>query len=114
MASKKHPYCLTVGKLNRRITIETPTTPTDGETNPTYAVLAGNLAAEVMETTGGEYVRGRQIEAGIAAVIRIRWRSDITPVMRVRYGTRYLNILSAIDRTGTRSELEITCKEVQP
>jgi SPP1 family predicted phage head-tail adaptor len=96
------------------VTIETAATPTDGEPNPSYTTLAANVPAEVIETGGGEYLRGRQIEAGVNAVVTIRYRDDITPRMRVKYGARYLNIESAIDPTGYRSELQLTCKEIQP
>ena len=88
MASKKFPYCIEPGRLRQRVNIETPTTPTNGEVAPTFSNLATGVPAEVLETSGGEYVRGRQIEAGISAVVTIRYRSDVTPNMRLKYGTR--------------------------
>jgi len=101
-------------RLKHRVDIEEPTTPSTGETNPTYSALVRRVPAEVLETGGGERVRGRQIEAGIDAVITIRYRSDVTPVMRLKYGSRYFNIVRAIDRTGRTRALELLCKEVQP
>ena len=115
MASKNpYPYCLDPGRLRQRVTLEQATTPSSGETNPTYATYLSNVPAEVIETTGGEYVRGRQVEAGIVAMVTIRYRNGIYPTMRLRYGARYLNIVSCIDPTGYRSELLIQCREVQP
>ena len=114
MASKtKYPYCLPAMRLRHRVAIESATTEATGEPNPSYSTLA-TVAAEVIETTGGEWIRGRQVEAGINALVTIRWRDDVTPRMRVKYGTRYLNIESAIDPTGYRSEMLLTCKEIQP
>ena len=102
------------GSLRQRVDIQKPTTPTTGETTPTYGTLVNGVAAEVRETTGGEYIRGRQVEAGINAVLRMRYRSDITPDMRIKHGSRYYNIVSAIDPTGLRRELVINGKEVRP
>lgn len=100
-------------RLRHRVTIESATTASTGEPNPSYSALA-TVAAEVIETTGGEWIRGRQVEAGVNALVTIRWRDDVTPRMRVKYGTRYLNIESAIDPTGYRSEMLLACKEIQP
>ena len=119
MASKQqqYPYCILPGRLRQRVTIETAATPTDGEPNPSYTTLAANVPAEVREGSGGnfggEYTRGRQVEAGITCIVTIRYRSDITPRMRIKYGTRYLNIESVIDPNGYRSILELMCKEIQ-
>lgn len=114
MASKDYPYCLAPGRLRQRISIESATTPTTGETTPSFTTYAANVPAEVIETSGGEYIRGRQVEAGIVAMVTIRYRSGLDPTMRIKYGTRYLNIGSIIDPTGYRSELLIMCREVQP
>lgn len=114
MDSKKYPYCLAPGRLRSRVSIETATTPTNGEPNPTYTTLAANLPAEVLQTSGGEYIRGRQVEAGVDALVTIRYRSDVNPRMRVKWGTRYLNIESAVDPTGYKTELLMKCSEVRP
>jgi len=102
------------GKLRHRIDIEQAAETGDGSPNPEYSSLVTGLPAEVMETTGGETIRGRQVEANIRAVIEIRYRSDITPDMRVKYGSRYLNIVSVVDPTGRRRKTILTCSEVQP
>lgn len=116
MASKpnEYPYCLDPGRLRQRVTIETASDASDGEPNPTYTALASGVAAEVIETTGGEWIRGRQIEAGVRAVITIRHRADITPRMRIRHGSSYWNIRSVIDPTGYGTMLTIQCEEIRP
>jgi len=106
--------CLHSGRLRHRIDVEDATTPTDGETNPTYSTAIANLHAEVRETGGGEIIRGRQVEAGINAVITLRYRDDISPRQRIKYGSRYYNIVSQVDPSGLRRELVLSCKEVQP
>ena len=102
------------GRLNQRIDIQDATTPATGESVPSYANHVTGLPAEVRETGGGEYIRGRQIEAGITAVITIRYRSDITPRMRVKYGSRKFGIVSVGDPTGMGVITVLSCKEAQP
>ncbi len=99
-------------RLNQRVDIQAATTPTTGETNPSFAVHVANVPAEIRETGGGEYIRGRQVEAGVTAVITIRYRSDLSPTMRVRYGDRTLELVSVGDPTGHRVYLVLTCKEL--
>lgn len=112
MASKSRTYDLPSARLRQRVDIQKATTPTSGEPNPNNADWLLNVPAEVIETTGGEYIRGRTVEAGINAMVTIRYRSDISPTMRMRYGSRYLNIVSVTDPTGYRSELLLMCKEL--
>lgn len=112
--TNNQPHRLAPGRLRHKIDIESATTPTSGEPNPSYSTYARSLWAEVIETGGGEYIRGRQVEAHISALVTIRYRNDINPTMRIKYGSRYLNILSVIDPTGYRSELVLSCQEVQP
>lgn len=114
MASKDWPHCLAPGRLRQRVTIEQATTPTTGETNPSYSAFASNVPAEVIETLGGEYIRGRQVESGVKALVTIRYRTGVLPTMRLKYGSRYLNIMSVVDPTGYRAELLLSCGEVQP
>lgn len=117
MAFNQNPWCLAPGRLRQRVSIQAATTPTDGEAGPTYATWLRNVPAEVIEAGGamaggGERVRGRMIEAGLSAVVTIRYRDDISPTMRLVYGTRYLNIVSVTDPTGYRMETVLTCKEL--
>lgn len=111
---KTYMGSLDPARLRELVDIQTATTPTTGETTPTYANLATGLWAEVLETGGSEYIRGRQIEAGISAIVTIRYRADVTPRMRVKWGSRYLYVVYAIDPTGQRVATELLCKEVQP
>ena len=67
-----------------------------------------------METGGAEYVRGRQIEANVDVMVEIRYRSDITPDMRIVWGSRTLNITRAFDPDGRKTRTVMYCKEVRP
>lgn len=61
--------------------------------------------------------RSEQISDGIdirrrPCRIRFRWRSDVLPTMRVRYGNRELEIISGPVDLGRRETLEMVCEEV--
>ncbi len=64
--------------------------------------------------TGGEVVRGVQVEATATALIRMlsspRSR-QIEPRMRIRLDGRKLNVISVIDREGRQRELFVQVKE---
>lgn len=98
-----------------RVRIEEATTPTDGETTPTWSTLVRgtSVPCHVIERTGNEHLFGNQVEATVTSMVRMSYRSDVTPRMRLVYGSRNLNIVSATDPTGRGLELTIMCKEVQ-
>lgn len=45
-----------------------------GATNPQYTQLLGeNIPAEVLQVSGGEAIRGKQVEAGTSYVVSVAW-----------------------------------------
>lgn len=77
---------LEVGKLDRRITIQSATTAPDayGEPIETWSDLA-TLWAQVVPLGGREFFEARQVNAEQTVRFRIRYRADITREMRVIY-----------------------------
>lgn len=64
--------------------------------------------------SGGEVVRGRQIEADATGLLEILYTpttKQINPQMRIRLEGRTLNIVSAIDPDGRKRELMVQVKE---
>lgn len=54
-----------------------------GSANPDYSkLLAANVMAEVLQVSGGEFVRGRQVEAGTRFVITVDYLPDIAPTAK--------------------------------
>lgn len=96
-------------RLTQRVVLQKPTTPTDGETTPTFSDVAP-LRAEVVLTGGREYVRGRQVSAGTDAVVTIRHRAGVGTDWRFKWGTRFLNIVSAYDPDPDQSRNELVCE----
>ena len=100
------------GKLRQRITIEHDVgTSGPGQPTPIFVPLAKRVPAEVMAVTGGEIVRGQQMQDVTAYLVNIRWRSDVTPLMHIIHGTATLSIVSVRDLDGLRRDLSIQCKQ---
>lgn len=103
------------GELNRRITIQhiTGTTTNDyGEKISTWGDLA-TVWASVITTGGREFFAAQRLNEETTAVFRIRYRSDIDPTMRIKYGNRIFEILPPINDVNAKHvELLISAKEV--
>jgi len=104
---------ISAGNLTERITLQKPivTRGGDGSEVVAYATEA-TVWAECIKTTGREFYAAQRMNAEVADVFRIRYRSGMDTRWRVRYGTRILE-LTFIDDSGRRDgEMTLHCKEV--
>ena len=103
-------------RLRVKVELQKPTIPTDGATTATFAtidtVYAEIVSAAARGAAGQETGRGDEIEARTSWVITIRYRDDVTPAWRIKWGTRLLNIQSAYDPDNRRRDLVMLGKEV--
>lgn len=93
------------------------------EGEPTYGVDADwktiirELPCRWQEVSGGENVRGRQMEATTTSLLTCRWSPETRAIKsknyRLKIGSRILNIVSAVDRKGNCREIEIQASEVK-
>lgn len=104
--------CNKASYMRQRVTLETPTLPTDGEPGPSTWASKATLWARVEASAGNEQNRGDQMQSVVNYTVTIRYRSDVTPRMRFKYGTQYLNILAVFDPSGDREILRCQCKEL--
>jgi SPP1 family predicted phage head-tail adaptor len=101
------------GELKQRITIQHQTITRDGfgAEVPTWATLA-TVWAKIITTGGVETIDAPQVAtATITHEVTIRWRSDVTPLMQVLWGTRTLTIRAVVD-DNVRRMLVLSCDEV--
>ena len=99
------------GQLRQRVTVQEKSVTRDdyGAEVITWTDLATVWAA-VQPLTGREWIEGRQETAGVTTRIRMRYRSGITPEMRVSFGDIEFNILSVIH--VKERELHLMCREI--
>lgn len=101
------------GKLRQRVTIQDKSVAqnTYGEEVITYVDWATVWAA-VEPLRGREFLEGRQITAEVSTRIRIRYRSGISPEMRVVFGSIIYDIQSITHLEEREREIHLMCQEI--
>lgn len=101
------------GALDKRVTIRKPvqTVNSFNETVTTYTDVATVWAA-VEWRSGRRFEEAAKLNAEIQGVIRIRYRTDIRPEWRLKYGNRDIQILSVTNPYERGQELQLNCKEL--
>ena len=100
------------GLLNKRVTFQTntPTANSLGEYVDTYADTF-TVWAEILPLSGRLLFQAQQANSEVTGTIRIRYRSDVEPTMRIVHGSRYFRILSIIDPYEKHDHLDIMVEE---
>lgn len=90
---------------------------------PTYSVESDwkpairQLPVEWKEVTGGEVVRGRQMESTTTSLLRTHWSPETRAIepkkYRLKIGSRVLYVVSSIDPTGSNLEILIQTSEAR-
>ena len=101
------------GGLDQRVTIQTATTTYNsyGEPITTWADTFTDWG-QVISTGGGEYYAAQKINASTEIVFRMRYTDDIATTNRIKWLSRYFNILMINHVDGAYRELLISAKEV--
>ncbi len=107
--------CNLASRLRRGplVVFEQPTTPTSGEIAPTYST-AFTCRAEILPLRGREGLHGDQVEATTTWRVTFRYRSDVNASWRIKWGARYLGIVSVYDPDQMGRVLICQCEEVKP
>jgi SPP1 family predicted phage head-tail adaptor len=100
------------GDLKHRIELQTPSKSQNsfGEWIETFATVATVWAA-IIPLTGSKYLAAKQANSDVSGTVYIRYRSDIVPTMRLKYGNRILKIVSVIITKEKKNQIEILYKE---
>ncbi len=106
---------MNIGKMNKRITIQTATDAQDSfnsatETWADTVTLWGNINP----LSGKEYNANAQTESETTHVITVRYKSGITTKNRIKYGSRYFDIENVININESNQWLEMMCTERTP
>lgn len=99
------------GKLNQQIVIQsyTPTRNSIGEELiKTWSTVA-TVWASVDPLSGRELLAARDIRAEVTTRIRIRYRTGLTPKMRIVHGSSTYEISEVVNRTTANRDLELLC-----
>ena len=98
-------------RLRYRVTIERENSA-DGAEVPTYATFLADVPCDIVQVSGGEIYRGRQIEANASHMISMRYIEGVLPTMRLVQGAVIYNISKITRRNGRDHMLDIQASEV--
>lgn len=104
------------GKLNRKIDIQqnTPAKDSTGQSIESWAGVTGktSLWASVITTGGREFYAAQRLNVETSAVFKLRYKSGVTSLMRVKYSGRNFEIINVNDKDEKHEWLLLSCKEV--
>jgi SPP1 family predicted phage head-tail adaptor len=101
-----------IGDLNKRISIQYQTKVPDGLGGfTTIWTEAAAIFGAIWPVSANEQIQAAQVTMTITHRVRIRYRSVLRPSWRIKFGTRYFNIVSIIDPNMAHKYLDLLCKE---
>lgn len=104
-------------KLDRRVRIERPVPDTalDGAGSGNWQLVAEAWAnvQDMLPSRGERMAEGVNV-ASRPARIRMRYREDITPAMRIVMGSRVMQIISLPAELGRRDGIEFMVEDYSP
>jgi SPP1 family predicted phage head-tail adaptor len=101
------------GRLRHRVTIQQRAGTQDsyGQEDDDWNDV-DTVWAAVEPLRGREFLEARREGAEVTTRIVTRYRSGITPAMRVSYDSRTFDIVSVINVDERDSELQLMCREL--
>lgn len=100
------------GRLRHRVTVEQLLVTDDGYGGQSQAWSTfATVWASVEPLQGREYFQAQQAQATVTHKVTMRHLDGVTHDMRVKHGSRALNIVSVIDTEERGRELVLMCEE---
>ena len=106
------PRQFRLGAMRDRVTIQRPvqTVSDAGDVIYSFVNLYQNEPAKFESVSGGETLRGREVEAGINAVFTVHYRSNYAPEQRLTHNGITYGIVYVKPIEGGRRYCEIWCR----
>lgn len=103
------------GKLRHRVTIQrlvtgSPTQNAGGEPDASWADVA-TVYASIEPLRGRELLVAQQINSEVTGTIRVRYRAGLTSADRIKFGTRYYDVLGITNPEERNRELLLQVRE---
>lgn len=101
------------GKLDKRVELQAFTSVEDGMGGTTDSFVSRvSVWAGIFPMTGMEWMRAYAMTMAVTHRIIIRYRTDIKPSWRIKYGNRIFAIITILNMDEGEEKLEIMVKEV--
>lgn len=101
------------GLRRHRVDVQKPTAGSQNAYNETADTFSTQCRrfAQVLPRDGREVFRAQQVHTDLTHVIEIDYVSGLTSAWRLKYGSRILNILEAINVEDRNRRHQLICKE---
>ena len=99
--------------LNRRVTIQVRASGVDavGQPSTTWTTFA-TVWASIVHRSGLATIKSDAEASVVRTSIRIRYRTDVTPAMRVLYGTDVYQIDAVLPDLVNKQYVDLVCARV--
>lgn len=93
--NKKQDIDFQAGDLNIQISIQAKSGAKDsfGQSGDTWSDIVTDVWASIQETGGREFYAAQKSYAETTALFKVSFVNGIRTTMRIKFGTRYFNIL---------------------
>lgn len=100
-----------MGAMRERVEVQSLTIAVSsaGDRTETWAALWANEPASYDPISGGETLRGRQVDAGVNAIFTVHFRDGYLTTQRLLYGSTTYGILYVNPVDGGRRFIELHC-----
>lgn len=100
------------GDRRHRVTLQAATKARNasGEEIKTYTDIATVWAA-IFPVSAKEYMSAGQLQAAVTHRVNIRFRADVKPDWRIKFGNRYFEIKAITNREERNISLDLICAE---
>ena len=100
------------GAMRHKVTIEYRTLAADayGGQTATWTTL-DTVWADLESLSSIESWQDKQQTPTLTHKVTIRYRADLDPKMRIKFGSRYLNIAGIVNKEERNIELILMCRE---
>ena len=101
---------VTAGGFRHRVDLQSATITQDtaGQPVETWATTYASVPMQLMETpSGNESIEGKEMIAGQAWKMRIRYRASVTPAWRLTWNSVTYHLISVVDPDGMSQVLDL-------
>ena len=103
------------GRLRHRVAIEQEGRAGDGGGGAAQSwTTFATISAAVVPLSGREAELAAQVGSVVSHRVEIRYRAGVTSKMRVKFGSRVLNIRAVLNIEERNRELHLMCEELKP
>lgn len=101
-----------IGDMRHRVTLRKPVETLDASRQRivTWEDELTNQPAKYEQVSGGEIIRGKQVEAGVTALFVVNYRADYTAQKQIVFQGVNYGIVRVDHQDGVKRFMDVFCK----